>query len=202
MHVKKRKFLKVLIPLLAVILVIGCAAGGTLAYLKAKATPVTNTFVAGDIGTLTLVENTSNSNVVTPGVNIAKNPVVIFSGNNVDAYVFVKVGDKSNGKEWTENNRTFSVGPDQEMKWTVADGWIKLDGADGVYYREAAVDTDAENVAETEKYGVVRDAAITVSPTITEEEIGSYEKSLTFTAYAIQKDGFESAAEAWAQVQK
>ena len=211
MYAKKSVSMKVVVLLLAVVLLIGCVTGGTLAYLMAKSAVVTNTFVAGEIGTLTLNETDGNGNVVTarsfivtPGVDITKDPVVTFNGNNVAAYIFVKV----EATDWTESNGTFSIGDNQEMKWTVADGWTKLEDTPGVYYREVVVDTDTANIAETEKYGIIKGNTITVSYEITEKNIGNYAKGLTFTAYAIQQedggsdnDGKFTPAEAWTQAQ-
>lgn len=194
---KKSVSMKVVVLLLAVVLLIGCVAGGTLAYLMAKSSTVTNTFVAGEIGTLSLAETTGDSYIVTPGVDITKNPVVTFNGNNVAAYIFVKV----EATDWTESNGTFSIGNSQEMKWTVADGWTKLESVSGVYYREVVVDTDTANTAETEKYGIIKDNTITVSSEITKADISNYTKGLAFTAYAIQKYGFNSVADAWTQAQ-
>ncbi|MBR4289257.1 MAG: hypothetical protein IKT52_01285 [Oscillospiraceae bacterium] len=192
---KKNVSMKVVVLLLAVVLLIGCVAGGTLAYLMAKSSTVTNTFVAGEIGTLSLAETTGDSYIVTPGVDITKDPVVTFSGNNVAAYIFVKV----EARGWTESKGTFSIGDNQEMKWTVADSWTKLENVPGVYYREVVVDTDTANTAETEKYGIINGNTITVSSQITKDNISNYTMGLTFTAYAIQKDGFNSAADAWDQ---
>jgi len=203
MYAKKKSVsMKVVVLLLAVVLLIGCTIGGTLAYLMTKSATVTNTFVAGEIGTLTLNETDGNGNVVTtrsfivtPGVDITKDPVVTFNGNNVAAYIFVKV----EATDWTERNGTFSIGDKEEMKWTVADGWTKLENVPGVYYREVVVDTDTANTAETEKYGIIKGNTITVSSEITKANISNYTKGLTFTAYAIQKDGFTTVAAAWEQ---
>lgn len=211
MYAKKSVSMKIVVLLLAVVLLIGCVAGGTLAYLMTKSSTVKNTFVAGEIGTLTLNETDGNGNVVTarsfivtPGVDITKDPVVTFNGNNVAAYIFVKV----EATDWTESNGTFSIGNSQEMKWTVADGWTKLENVPGVYYREVVVDTDTANTAENEKYVVIKDNTITVSSEITKANISDYAKGLTFTAYAIQQEdgGSDNAgkftpAEAWTQAQ-
>lgn len=208
MYAKKKSVsMKVVVLLLAIVLVIGCVAGGTLAWLITYTGPVENTFVAGAIGELTLNETdgkgntvSSRSFIVTPGVDITKDPVVTFNGNSVAAYIFVKV----EATDWTESNGTFSIGSKQEMKWTVADGWKKLENTPGVYYREVVVDTDTANTAETEKYGIIKNDTITVSSEITKDNISNYTKGLTFTAYAIQQEdgGSDNAgkftpAEAW-----
>ena len=190
MYAKKSVSMKVVVLLLAVVLLIGCVAGGTLAYLMAKSSTVNNTFVAGEIGTLTLSETTGESYIVTPGVDITKDPTVTFNGNNVAAYVFLKVEATDWEVSGADTTYTYSIGTNQEVKW-VLDGWTKL--GDGVYYKEVAAN------AGEQSWSVIKDNKITVSSEITKANISDYTKGLTFTAYAIQKDGFNSVADAWTQ---
>lgn len=193
MYAKKSVSMKVIVLLLAVVLLIGCVAGGTMAYLMAKSSPVNNTFVAGEIGKLNLSETTGNSYIVTPGVDITKDPTVTFNGNNVAAYVFLKV----EATDWTvsgaDTTYTYSLGNNEEMKWTIADGWTKLE--DGVYYKEVAANAGGQT------WNVIKDNKITVSSEITKDNIDDYTKGLTFTAYAIQQDGFSTVADAWTHAQ-
>ena len=199
MYAKKSASMKVVVLLLAVVLLVGCTIGGTLAYLMAKSDVVTNTFVAGNIGTLTLDETTGNSYIVIPGVNITKNPVVTFKDYNVDAYVFLKVDASGWTVSGADTTYTYSIGSKQEMKW-VLDGWKELE--DGVYYNEVAAG-DGEKT-----WAVIQNNTITVSSEITKDNISDYTKGLTFTAYAIQQEdggsdngGKFTPAEAWTQAQ-
>lgn len=192
MYAKKSVSMKIVVLLLAVVLLIGCVAGGTLAYLMAKSSTVDNTFVAGEIGTLNLSETTGNSYIVTPGVDITKNPTVTFSGNNVAAYVFLKVDATGWTVSGSDTTYTYSIGTNQEMKWELV-GWTKLE--DGVYYKEVAAN------AGEQSWSVIKDNTITVSSEITKANISNYTKGLSFTAYAIQKDGFETVSDAWDQAQ-
>ena len=61
------------IALLALVLVIGCVAGGTVAWLVAKTEPVVNTFTYGNID-IALAENTGNDYKIIPGKDIPKAP--------------------------------------------------------------------------------------------------------------------------------
>ena len=193
MYAKKKSVsMKVVALLLAVVLLIGCAVGSTVAYLMAKSAVVTNTFVAGNIGTLTLDETTGTSYIVTPGVDITKNPVVTFKDYNVDAYVFLKVDADGWTVSGADTTYTYSIGSNQEMKW-VLDGWKRL--TDGVYYKEVAADADEQT------WAVIQNNTITVSSEITKANISDYTKGLSFTAYAIQKDGFTTVSDAWTQAQ-
>ena len=186
---------KLVALLLALCLVLGGIIGGTLAYLMTETDPVTNTFVAGKIGTLTLTESDDDKKfMVIPGVDIKKDPTVTFSGNNVAAYVFVKV--EQNGWQVSEDGMTYScVGG--KVTWTISAEWTHL--GKGVYYREVAADTDTANIAETEKYGIIAGNTITVPNTVTKGDLAAFTEgtSLIFTAYAVQQDTFAGAKAAW-----
>ncbi|MBE5762172.1 MAG: hypothetical protein E7334_09260 [Clostridiales bacterium] len=195
MQAVKSVSIKAVILLLAAVLLIGCTAGGTLAWMISKTAPVTNTFVAGDIGSLTLDESTGDSYIVTPGVDIVKDPVITFSGNNVDAYLFVEV--QADGWEVSDDGMTYSIGSAREMSWEMDDRWTMLDS--GVYYLEVFADENTLDADASDKHGIISGSRIRVSHTITKDTISSCTKDLGFIAYAIQKDGFDSVFEAWAQ---
>ena len=179
---------KLVVAMLAVTLLIGCAIGGTVAWLTANTTPVVNTFTYGDIN-ITLTENkpADRHAKIIPGVNIEKDPKVTVKANSEACWLFVKV----------EEAGTFVKG---KVTYSIADGWTKGDGTkipENVYYRQVgAVTTDTD-------FAVLEDNKVTVSDTLTKEDIGkltSKEATLTFTAYAVQKDGIADAATAWAKV--
>lgn len=188
MKAKRSISVKALVLLLAVVLLVGGVVGGTVAYLMAKTPAVTNTFVAGDIGSLTLTETTGDSYMVIPGVDIEKDPVVEFEGNNVAAYVFLQIGADGWTVSASGTGYTYSIA--DKMSWTL-EGWTQLEA--GVYYKEVAAGANAQS------WPVITGNTITVSSEITKDDIADYTKALTFTAYAIQKDSFESVAKAWAQ---
>ena len=88
------------------------------------------------------------------------------------------------------------------MTYTMADGWTALNGVSGVsgvYYREVAatsVNTD---------FPVIKDNRVSVRSEVTKAQLDALNEgtqpTLTFTAYACQKDNITSAADAWAKVQ-
>lgn len=179
---------KLVVAMLAVTLLIGCAIGGTVAWLTAKTDPVVNTFTYGDIN-ITLAETTGRSYKIIPGVDIAKDPKVTVNGGSEDCWLFVKV----------EEAGTFVEG---KVTYSIADGWTKGDSTnipENVYYREvtaAAADTI---------FDVIQGNKIIVSSDLTKAEINNLAEAnktptLTFTAYAVQKDGIDTAADAWAKV--
>ena len=175
---------KLVVAMLAVTLLIGCAIGGTVAWLTDKTTAVVNTFTYGDIN-ITLAETTGNSYKIIPGVNITKDPKVTVKANSEACWLFVKV----------EEEGTFVA---NKVTYSIAGGWTQGDGTNipaNVYYREVGAVT-----ADTD-FAVLKDNKVTVSDTLTKEDIQNITNpTLTFTAYAVQKDGIADAATAWAKV--
>lgn len=174
------------VTLLALVLVFGCAVGGTFAWLTAKTDAVVNTFTYGDIN-IGLTETTNNPYKIVPGVNISKDPKVTVKAGSEACWLFVKVEE--------ENWPTFKDGETAKIAYGIAPGWTKLEN--GVYYREVgAVNADTS-------FGVIENNVITVSENLTKTEVNNVvtvQPKLTFTAYAVQKDGVTTAAAAWAKV--
>lgn len=188
---------KLVVAMLAVTLLIGCAIGGTVAWLTSNTAPVVNTFTYGDIN-ITLAETTGSDYKIIPGKDIAKDPKVTVKGGSEDCWLFVKVQE--------ENWPTFKEtdGTTKKVSYAIATGWTALPGQNGVYYREVVASTDDTNFYilagdETHSNGVVK-----VSENLTKAEVNSItagtQPTLTFTAYAVQKDGIADAATAWTKV--
>lgn len=177
---------KLVVAMLAVTLLIGCAIGGTVAWLTAKTDPVVNTFTYGDINIeLTETKPENKQAKIIPGVNIEKDPKVTVKANSEACWLFVKV----------EEAGTFVT---DKVTYSIDTGWTKLTGVtgvDNVYYREVGAVT-----ADTD-FAVLKDNKVTVSDTLTKEDIQNITNpTLTFTAYAVQKDGIDTVEAAWEKV--
>ena len=179
------------IALLALVLVIGCVAGGTVAWLVATSDTVTNTFTYGNID-IALAETTGKDYKIIPGTDIKKDPKVTVTAGSEDCWLFVKV----------EEIGAITTSTTDPVHYAIDTGWTQLtdkDGKDvsGVYYRLVdAVDKDTA-------FNVLKDNKIIVSGELTKETINSYavkQPTLTFTAYAVQKENIDTAADAWAKV--
>lgn len=178
------------VTLLALVLVFGCAVGGTFAWLTAKTDAVVNTFTYGDIN-IGLAETTGHDYKIVPGMDIRKDPKVTVTAGSEACWLFVKVEEK----DWpafkeTDNNKA-------KIDYKIASGWTELEGVSGVYYREVGA------VTEDTSFKVIENDVITVSENLTKDEVNTVvtvHPKLTFTAYAVQKDGVASAAAAWAKV--
>lgn len=192
-HANRRRSVssRTFIAMLALVLVIGCAVGGTIAWLTAQTDPVVNTFTYGDIN-ITLEETKPDNKQakIIPGVDIAKDPKVTVKKDSEACWLFVKV-EEENWPTFTESDGT------RKVKYGIADGWTALTGETGVYYREVVAVT-----ADT-SFDVLAGNVVTVSEELTKAEVNSItadnQPKLTFTAYAVQKDGIADAATAWAK---
>lgn len=180
---------KAVLIFLAAVLVIGCAIGGTVAWLTAQSDPVANVFTYGDIN-VELTETTGNEYKILPGNDISKDPKVTVKAGSEANWLFVKI-DEENWPAFLETDGT------RKVKYNLSDGWIALDGETGVFYREVnAVSADTD-------FTVLADNKITVSGNLTKEEINGLSADaaapkLTFTAYAVQRDSnVTTAAQAW-----
>lgn len=180
------------VALLALVLVIGCVAGGTVAWLVAKTDPVVNTFTYGDINiTLTETKPENKQAKIIPGVDIEKDPKVTVKANSEACWLFVKV----------EKTGTFVDG---KVTYAIADDWTKLtgvDSVDNVYYREVGAVTADTSYYVLKGSTEYPNGVVTVSENLTKDEIKNItsKPTLTFTAYAVQKEGSADAAAAWAK---
>ncbi len=166
--------------LCAVTMVIGIAVGGSLAWLVSKPDSVTNTFTTSDVD-ITLTEPAGENAEVkyhfqmVPGKTITKDPKVTVTAGSLDSYIFVEIEKSANYDTFLE-------------PYAVAAGWQKVSGVEGdVYYREYASSDEAV------EYQILANNQVKVSADVTKDKMDSLISqdqypTLTFTAYAIQKD--------------
>lgn len=172
---------KTLALVLALTLLVAGVVGGTLAWLTDQTDEVTNTFTVGDIN-IDLTETTTNYKMV-PGNTIAKDPTVTVKANSEACWLFVQVTESTNLKDF--------------ITYAIAEGWTELEA--GVYYREVPAS------AADQAFSVLAGDAVTVKSDVTRtmlETAKTDAPTLTFQAYAIQKDHFATADAAWAEVSK
>ena len=172
---------KLIVLTAAFLLVIGAAVAGTVAWLTDSTQTEVNTFTVGNID-IELAETTSNYKMV-PGQTIAKDPKVSVKAGSEACWLFIKV---------EEGNKVADF-----IDYTIDPSWTKLE--DGVYYREVAA---ADTVQE---FSVLKDNQVTVKSTVTKTMMDGITEqtkpTLSFTAYAVQKAGINTVADAWAKAQ-
>ena len=170
---------KTLALVLALTLLVAGVVGGTLAWLTYRTAEVKNTFTVGDIN-IGLTETTTDYKMV-PGNTIAKDPTVTVKAESEACWLFVQVTESTNLKDF--------------ITYAIAEGWTKLQ--DGVYYREVPAS------AADQTFSVLKGDAVTVKDTVTKAMLTAKDfanPTLTFKAYAVQKDNVASASDAWAKV--
>lgn len=174
---------KTLALVLALTLLVAGVVGGTLAWLTDQTAEVKNTFTVGDIN-IGLTETTADYKMV-PGNTIAKDPTVTVKADSEACWLFVKVTESTDLKDF--------------ITYAIAEGWTALPGVDGVYYREVPAS------AADQTFSVLAGDAVTVKSDVTRtmlETAKTDAPTLTFKAYAIQRDHFATADAAWAEVGK
>lgn len=185
-RMSNKKFIAILsvFVMLALTMVVGCAVDGTVAWLVSKSGTSVSTFTLGDINIGLTEESGSQPLKIIPGVDIKRSLKVTVEPNSEACWLFVKV----EGTNWPA-----------KVSYSVAEetgGWEPLSVSDypGVYYREVSAGTANQG----NWYRVT--GVVTVSKDLTKADIDSIKGTtpqLSFTAYAVQRDGFTDAAEAW-----
>ena len=138
---------KTFVVMLALVLALGCAVGGTIAWLTAQTGEVKNTFTYGNINielyehkydaaTNELTTETTKTGVnnykIVPGKNLPKDPTVKVVGGSEACWLFVKV----------EKTGDFATGVTYDIR---TEGWMKGDDNGipaNVYYREVPAETN------------------------------------------------------------
>ncbi len=205
-HGNNSKLNKKIIAMLSVfimlaLVVIGRSVSGTVAWLVSKPESRVSTFTLGDIN-ITLTESDFGSQPIKiiPGIDIKKDPKVTVMANSEACWLFVKVEER-NWPDFKEKNGT------RKVSYSVNDGWIPLKNNPGVYFREVSAEDAQKGINYTVLAGdeSCSSGVIKVSQELTKAEINSISSygnqlSLTFTAYAVQRSGIDTAAAAWATV--
>lgn len=183
---------KAFVAMLALVLALGCAVGGTIAWLTAQTPDVKNTFTYGNINidlTETVPENRQAK--IIPGQDIPKDPKVTVKAGSEACWLFVKVVEDGT---FVDKKVTYAVDTG-EGKWTQGDG---TNIPKNVYYREVDATTALAGIT----FNVLKDNKVFVSADLTKTEINAIAEAnktptLTFTAYAVQKENVANAAAAW-----
>ncbi len=164
---RRAKTRRALLSLSLVLVMMMVAVGGTLAWLTATSTPVTNTFTTSDIG-VELEETTTDYKMI-PGYDISKDPKASITDGSEAAWLFVKIEKSANFDDY--------------MTYEVADGWTLVTGEPNVYARKVATADIGK------KFSVLKSDKVTVKGEVTKammETAMTSQPTLTFTAYASQ----------------
>ena len=187
---------KALLMTLCAVLLVAASVLGTMAYLTSTPDAVTNTFSIGKID-ITLneakvdasgkkivpeVRVTENSYKLMPGHEYDKDPTVhVTDQNSEDSYIFVKV----------VNDIAAIEAGTKIAEQITANGWTALNDVPNVYYQKYNKADGAKDFIVFENF--------TIADTVDADTLARYDtKTITITAYAIQRDdNFADAKAAW-----
>ncbi len=187
---------KVLALALCAVLLVVTTVFVTMAFLTSKDS-VKNTFTVGKV-TITLDEAKvttdgakvegaervkENSYHLIPGHFYVKDPTIHVDDESEDCWLFVKV---ENGLKDIIDTRTIE-------EQLVDNGWSLVDGESNIYaYKEIAT-AETKDYKVFDNFKLKGDADVALYATADNED-----SVINVTAYAIQADGFDTAAAAWA----
>ena len=203
-----KKAKKILALLLCAVLLVCASVAGTLAFLTQQTKTVQNTFTVGNVSLGTdadgdgLIDNgldetkvdeygvavagaarvTENTYKLIPGHSYTKDPTIHVAAGSEEAYLFVTVVNEIAA---IEDGTTIAA----QM---AANGWVALDGVENTYYLNRTVNTlEATGVTDVNVF-----ASFTLKG---DAAVADYANAkITVVAYAVQADGFATAAAAWA----
>ena len=207
-----KKFRKALALTLCAAALVSASVMGTMAYLTDSET-VTNTFTVGKVGiTLDEAKVDANGNAITgddagrvdnnayhllPGHAYTKDPIIHVDADSENSYIFIKVDN--NGIEAIEET---AEGYTRVSDQILANGWTwwKNDGNVHYFYQEYTKNQSDKDLEVFQQFKV--------GDSVTNEQLNGYyiavadnnngtAKAVIVTGYAVQKDGFATAKEAW-----
>lgn len=183
---------KIVSVCLVVCLLATAIIGTTLAYFTDDAT-VTNTFTVGKV-TITMDETdvdlygvkdgetrvTANDYKLIPGREYIKDPIIHVDSGSEDCYLFVTI-----------DNGISAVIEDLELTgWTEGDGYY--------YYVDTGLNYDADGKVVSGGSDVNVFRSFTVKTTVDADGLRAVDgETIVVNAYAVQADGFDTAAAAW-----
>ena len=184
-----KKITKALAVVLCAILLVVATIMGTIAYLTSETT-VSNTFTAGKVA-ITLDEAKTdeygvkqgdarvdgNEYKLIPGHTYVKDAKITVSADSESCYLFVKLDTAF------LDLCDVTMGDDDNDNYN----WNVLDSDNGLYYYTAPV------VADTTVTAI---ESFTINTDLTTADLAGI-TTANIVAYAVQKDGFDSATEAW-----
>lgn len=191
---KNRKFAKVALIALAMVLVCIVSIVGTVAYLTSESETVTNTFTVGNVK-ITLDEAnvdengdiedatrvTENSYKLIPGETYTKDPTVHVDAASEDCWLFVKV-----------ENEIATIEASATVAEQMAANWTLVAGTENIY---------AYNTTVKGGDDIVVFANFTIKGDVDNDTLASYnDKTIVVQALAVQSTGFDSAADAFTAV--
>ncbi len=203
---------KALLLALCAVLLVCSTIFGTLAYLT-DTDKVENTFTVGRVG-ISLDEAKVNEDGkpvegadrvqkneyhLLPGHTYTKDPTVHIDDDSEEAYLYIKLEIADNadlkallGKYNLSDDLWDLLNNSKKDDWTALAGAVDANNGTGTYLLTYKTTVDG-TTADIKLFD-----SITVPGQFTNEDLAKLDQfKITVTAYAVQADGFDTAAEAW-----
>lgn len=168
---------------MSVVIIIGCAVSGSVAWLTSSATPVSNAFTVGNINIELNGSELSATDKYVPGETIAFKPTVTVKAGSEKCYLFVRIKEENNKIDGLEG---------KVIQWALADNdWENVGGNFVNYYWKlidtADIDMELKILNDT-KYPVH------VNKNLTKAMIDNMSvPNITISAIAIQAESIPDA---------
>ena len=175
---------------------------GTMAYLTST-DQVVNTFTVGNVaitldeadvdsdtntadnvGTGDAIRDKANKYHLLPGHTYTKDPTIHVDADSEDCYLFIKVENGIAAYEDATNNIASQISNN---------GWIALTDVANVYYCTYTKGQTDKNIEIFSSFKIADNANDVTGWT----SISESTTKINVTAYAVQKDGFDTAEAAW-----
>lgn len=172
----KKKILTILSLVLCAILLVAGTVAGTIAWLTSQV-QVENTFTVGDV-VITMDEVNQNGEgrvnanayKLIPGKTYTNGLTIHVATGSEECYIFAKIPANA------------------EISYAMAAGWTLLDGTTDIYVYESSAQA-GDNITVVSSF--------TVAGTATHDDLLDVTTPIHFVGYAVQVEGFTSAAQAW-----
>ncbi len=210
---------KILALLLCAVLLVGATIAGTVAYLTDEEA-VVNTFTVGNVvitldefdfdkdankddnvtvgeGDAAVVRDQANRYKLLPGQEYTKDPIIHVDDNSEDCYLFVTVVNQIAAIEDADNTVASQM---------AAKGWKAVEGVNNTYVYVGTEAGATAPLAVTAGSDITVFEKIVIGESVDNDTLAAYapdadgnSKTVTVTAYAVQKAGFEdkTAAQIW-----
>lgn len=181
----------VAVLLCAVLISAGAVAGNWARYRTSDSGSDSATVIG--FGTLTLEPSANNSTILLPGEGGTWQAHVSFGGSEAQTYVFLRL---SLADGWSVDGTSLtSLGG--EVSIEISQEWSVLSSAAGevVLYMSLDPQESADDVPIFANNG-----KITVSATVTQEQLATLDGMFSVKAFAVQGNGFSDADAAWSSI--
>lgn len=208
--------------MLACALTVGCAIGGSLAWLTDQTGNVTNTFTVGDINidlkehdyvpsdkTLNKEEivSVNTDYVFVPGDTLPKDPFVTVKADSEDCYLFVKVSGINNTHEdlsgriinWTVLPRLVNT-TKQDVEWKCYAEITQYEAVNSTVVSTEYWYRKVQKSQEDQIWYILQNDNITVNPLVTKDMVSDINKEnekpqVVLTAAAVQANNLTDSTD-------